>query len=261
MGKVDPFRALVGLMEKLRGDGGCPWDREQTHESIRPYAIEEAYEVVDAIDRKDWPGLRDELGDLLLQVVFHAQMASEVGTFDIDGVIGAIHDKLVRRHPHVFRKDEGDEASTADQVLKKWSKIKEKEGREHLLDGIPGTLPALLRASRVGEKAASVGFDWKKAEEVRAKINEELDELSEVEGDPKRVEEEFGDLLFALTSLARHLGVDAESSLRLSTGKFETRFRWMEEEARKNGIELKGLSDRELDDLWNRAKEAITRRS
>jgi tetrapyrrole methylase family protein / MazG family protein len=254
--KRDPFGKLVDIMTRLRGEGGCPWDREQTHESIRPYCIEEAYEVVDAIDRKEWDELRDELGDLLLQVVFHAQMAKEAGTFDIDGVITAITEKLIRRHPHVFRKEEGDAVENSDQVLEKWAKIKKKEGREHLLDGIPRNLPALLRASRVGEKAASVGFDWKRPEEVRAKVMEELDELAQTKNDRVRREEEFGDLLFALTSFARHLDVDAESSLRLATEKFEKRFRWMEDEVRKKGVELSQLDAKELDLLWNRAKES-----
>lgn len=255
--KADPFGRLVETMEKLRGKGGCPWDREQTHESIRAYCIEEAYEVVDAIDHKNWPQLRDELGDLLLQVVFHAQMAKETGTFSIRDVLRAIQEKLIRRHPHVFRKAEGDAVKNAEQVLEKWAKIKKGEGRRHLLDGIPKHLPALLRASRIGEKAGSVGFDWKSAEEVRAKVKEELGELARSRKNPARLEEEFGDLLLALTSLARHLGVDAESSLRCATEKFEKRFRWMEDEARKKGVELAELNAQELDKLWNRAKRAM----
>lgn len=244
-------------MARLRAPGGCPWDREQSHESIRPYAIEEAYEVVDAIDQKDWNLLRDELGDLLLQVVFHAEMAQADGRFAIEDVVTAISEKLVRRHPHVFRKEEGDGVKDSTHVLEKWSKIKEKEGRKNLLDGIPGTLPALLRASRMGAKAATVGFDWKTPDQVREKINEELDELSEAK--PSEREEEFGDLLFAITSFARHLRVDAESSLRKAANKFESRFRWMEEEARRTKVELPDLDAQELDQLWNQAKKALSK--
>jgi tetrapyrrole methylase family protein / MazG family protein len=255
--KRDSFRRLLETMAKLRAEGGCPWDREQTHESIRAYCIEEAYEVVDAIDHKNWDQLRDELGDLLLQVVFHAQMAEEAGTFDMEDVISAIQEKLIRRHPHVFRKEKGDEVENSGQVLEKWAKIKKSEGRRHLLDGIPKYLPALLRASRVGEKAGSVGFDWKSAEEVRAKIDEELAELNQVQESVSQTEEELGDLLFALTSYSRHLGVDAEASLRLATEKFEKRFRWMEEEASKQGKELSELTPIQLDQLWNQAKKSV----
>lgn len=249
------FKKLVEIMAQLRAPGGCPWDREQTPESIRPYCLEEAYEVVEAIDEGDPSKLRDELGDLLLQVVFHAQFGKEKGHFDINGVVEGISEKLIRRHPHVFRRAEGDEVSSSDEVLGRWAKIKKKEGREHLLDGIPRALPALLRATRMGEKAQSVGFDWGTSDEVFKKVEEETEELRQAAGDRTKVEEELGDLLFTLTSFARHAQIDAETALRLATQKFERRFTWMEKESRKNNKELSDLSADELDRLWNRAKK------
>ncbi|HLG18939.1 MAG TPA: nucleoside triphosphate pyrophosphohydrolase [Bdellovibrionota bacterium] len=254
MNAGEKFNRLVEIMARLRGPDGCPWDREQTPESIRPYCIEEAYEVVEAIDEGDPKKLSEELGDLLLQVVFHARFGEEKNQFNVEGVIDSINEKLVRRHPHVFRRNKGDEASTPDEVLEKWAKIKKLEGRKHLLDGIPKALPALLRATRMGEKAGGVGFDWPDAEGVWKKVEEEMDELRAAKGDLKKTEEELGDLLYALTSLARHLKVDAESSLRMATEKFEKRFRWMEEEARKRGEELAELTADELDRLWNQGK-------
>ncbi len=244
-------------MRRLRSPDGCPWDRKQTHESIRPYCLEEAYEVVEAIDEGDRKKLCDELGDLLLQVLFHAQLAVEESTFSIDDVIDSIHSKLIRRHPHVFRREEGDLVDSAEEVLEKWSKIKKDEGRKHLLDGIPSALPALLRATRMGEKAGSIGFDWKSREEVSKKVSEELEELREAGNDSERVEEELGDLLFALTSYARHAKVDAETALRLATEKFDRRFRWMEQVAQKNDRELSTYSAKELDQLWNEAKSSV----
>jgi tetrapyrrole methylase family protein / MazG family protein len=254
MSVSETFARLVEIMAQLRGDGGCPWDREQTHETIRPYCLEEAYEVVEAIDENDAQKLRDELGDLLLQVVFHSQLATEEGTFSVEDVIRSINEKLIRRHPHVFQKDAGFHAKNPDEVLENWSKIKKKEGREHLLDGIPHALPALLRATRMGEKAATVGFDWPDAGEVWKKVDEEIEELRSARSRDEQ-ERELGDLFFALTSLARHLGFDAESSLRKATEKFDRRFRWMEKEARSTRKkELSELSPAELDALWNRAK-------
>ncbi|MFH1018776.1 MAG: nucleoside triphosphate pyrophosphohydrolase [Pseudomonadota bacterium] len=254
MASAREFEKLVEMMRRLRGPGGCPWDREQTSESIAPYCLEEAYEVVDAIEGGERAKLRDELGDLLLQVVFHSQMAKEEGSFDIHDVARAINEKLIRRHPHVFRKGKGDQASSPEAVLKKWAKIKNREGRKHLLDGIPSAMPALLRATRIGEKAASVGFDWKGAKAVWKKVEEELNELRKARGKREAVMEELGDLLLALTSLARHLKVDAELALRRATKKFERRFRWMEEKVRVSGKELSDLTAKELDRLWNQSK-------
>ena len=251
----EKFSKLVEVMRKLRAPDGCPWDREQTHESIRPYCLEEAYEVVEAIDEGDMARLKDELGDLLLQVVFHAQMASERSAFTIDDVADAIVQKLIRRHPHVFRRADGDQVSSAGEVLERWAKIKKKEeGRENVLDGIPTALPSLLRAARIGEKAATVGFDWKSAADVWKKVEEELAETKAVGSDPAKLEEEFGDLLFALSNLARHLHLDAESATRMAVQKFERRFRWMEQQSRVEGKDLAYRTAEELDSLWNRAK-------
>jgi len=251
------FAHLVEIMAELRSSHGCPWDRAQNHASIRPYCIEEAYEVVEAIEEGDPMKLREELGDLILQVVFHAQLAKEARTFDIHDVLQSINEKLVRRHPHVFQEQVGKKVTTPEEVLEKWADIKRREGREHLLDGIPKALPALMRATRVGEKAKSVGFDWKTAQEVWRKVEEELLEVKEVEKDSNKIEEEFGDLLFALVSLARHLKIDAESSLRKATFKFEKRFQWIEKESQRQGHELSDLDPQQLDALWNRAKREM----
>lgn len=253
------FSDLVKLMERLRAPGGCPWDREQTYESLRRFVIEEAYEVVDAIDRGDRAELAEELGDHLLQAVFLAQLGREEGSFTIDDSIQAIHDKLVRRHPHVF----GDvEAHDAETVLANWEKLKHAEKGEKeqsFFDGIPSGLPALMKANRITEKAARVGFDWSRADDVFAKIREEVDELEEAVGEKEpseRVTEELGDLLFSMANLARKLGVDAEHALQDANWKFIRRFEAMERVAKQ---ESRGLEDRsldELDALWEQIKRA-----
>jgi tetrapyrrole methylase family protein / MazG family protein len=248
----DEFARLVEIMARLRGPDGCPWDKEQTSASIAPYCLEEAFEVVEAIDEGDPKKLCEELGDLILQVVFHAEMAKAEGRFTINDVLKSINEKLIRRHPHVFRKNEV-QATTSKEVLENWSAIKKKEGRKNLLDGIPKALPALLRATRMGEKAATVGFDWKNADEVWPKLHEEMEEIRQA-GDASETEEEFGDFLFAAASLARHLKIDPESALRKATEKFDRRFRKMEEEATRRNVQLKDLSAAELDELWNQAK-------
>lgn len=258
MSAQQQFDRLVEIMTELRSENGCPWDLEQTHASIRAYCIEEAYEVVEAIDENDMEKLREELGDLLLQVVFHAQMAQESGSFTIQEVLNSINEKLVRRHPHVFDPKRKGEMKTPSEVLEKWADIKKSEGRKNLLDGIPKTMPALLRAARVGEKASSVGFDWKDAAQVWEKVMEELGEVKEVTNKPKKLEEEFGDLLFALANLSRHLKLDAENSLRTATDKFEKRFRWMESKARDQGKELAGFSPSQWEDLWEQAKKEFS---
>jgi len=253
---VNLFSRLLEIMHTLRSPGGCPWDREQTHASLKPYCIEEAYEVVDAIEAGNDQELASELGDLLLQVVFHAQLAKEDGRFSMVEIIQSISEKLIRRHPHVFRKEAGDEVGNAKEVVGRWADIKKTEGKKQLLDGIPEALPALLRATRVGDKAASVGFDWRRQEDVWEKIREETEELTQARGDAKKEEEEFGDLLFALTNVARHLKIDPETSLRKATQKFERRFRKMEELCVLQGNEVKDCSYEELDDLWNQVKRA-----
>jgi nucleoside triphosphate diphosphatase len=219
---------LVAVMRRLLDPGGCPWDREQTFESLRRYVLEEACEVIDAIDGGDRKALREELGDLLLQVVFQAELARREGAFAIDDVVAGIVDKLVTRHPHVFGHLD---AKTADEVLRNWEKIKasEKKGRG-ILGGVPRSLPALTRAQRVGEKVSRVGFDWEDQRGSRAKVAEEIGELNRAieAGDKKHIEEELGDVLFALVNLARHVDVDAEGALRRTIDKFGRRFAHVE---------------------------------
>lgn len=247
----------VALMARLRGPGGCPWDREQTFDTIKRFTLEETYEVFDAIERRAWPELKDELGDLLLQVLFYAQMAADEGRFTIADVAENLNAKLIRRHPHVF----GDAvAADATAVLRNWEQIKREEKKAKpanasMLDDIPRTMPATLEASKIGSKAAKVGFDWPDSSGLFAKMDEELAELMvEVEaGKTDKIEEEFGDLLFTAMNLARHLKVDPESALRRTNAKFRTRFRRMEEEA--GGSEaFERLSLSEMEESWIRVK-------
>ena len=249
----------AAIMARLRAADGCPWDREQTFDSIKPYTLEETYEVFDAIERRAWPELKDELGDLLLQVLFYAQMAAEAGYFDLRDVAENLNAKLIRRHPHVF----GDvQATDSSAVLRNWEQIKVEEKKAanseaSLLDGIPRSMPATLEATKLGSKAAKVGFDWPDANGLFAKLAEEIAELrAEIErNDAERVEAEFGDLLFTAMNLARHLKVDAESALRRSNAKFRARFAAMERAA-GGSTALETLSAAELDRLWEEAKAA-----
>ena len=258
------FPSLVELMRRLLAPDGCPWDREQDYASLRKYVLEEACEVIDAIDRGKPADLMDELGDLSLQVVFLSELARRDRAFGPDDVVRAICDKLVRRHPHVF----GDATvASPDEVVKNWDAIKrqEKQGRP-LLDGIPRALPALLRATRLGEKVARVGFDWPDARGSREKVAEELGELDEAVagGDRARIEAELGDLLFALVNFARHHGVDAEEALRGTTDRFRARFDHVEQRVKEmhgdwprdeHDKPTSGLALEELDGYWNEAKE------
>jgi tetrapyrrole methylase family protein/MazG family protein/ATP diphosphatase len=252
---------LVALMRRLLGPGGCPWDREQSLESLRKYVLEEAYEVVDAIDSKNRDALREELGDLLLQVVFQAELARAEGSFAIDDVVAAIVDKLVRRHPHVFG---GETATSSEEVLENWEKLKAKEkGARGILSGVPRSMPSLTRAQRIGEKVARVGFDWPEAKGSRAKIAEELKELDAAiaQGDRNAMEEELGDTLLALVNLARHLSLDAEGALRRAIDKFIDRFSHVEKRVReKHGgweaQEASPLTLEILDGYWQEAKRA-----
>jgi tetrapyrrole methylase family protein/MazG family protein len=252
------FDELVALMLTLRGPNGCPWDRKQTLESLKPFIVEESYEVVDAIDRNDRQALAEELGDFLLQAVFVAELTREEGSFDIYDVITTIHDKLVRRHPHVF----GDvEAKDAEQVLVNWEKLKNEERKaenKSVLAGVPQSLPALLKASRLTEKAARVGFDWRHAEDVFAKIEEEVGELREAvdANDPQETHDEIGDLLFSITNIARKLGVNAEEALQSTNRKFMRRFQSMESVVRAQGRNLDQLTLEQMDALWDQAKAA-----
>jgi nucleoside triphosphate diphosphatase len=274
---ADPTAALAKLLEvmaRLRDPAnGCPWDREQTFATIAPYTIEEAYEVADAIARNDTIDLRDELGDLLFQVVFHARMAQERGWFGFNDVAASIHDKLIRRHPHVF----GDAVfENAAEQTSNWEEHKAREraaaaarrgeGSSSVLGDVPQALPALMRAAKLGKRAARTGFDWPDATGVRAKLDEELAELdaeiaqrathaSASEPDPK-ITEELGDALFTLVNLGRHLHVDAEEALRAANRKFENRFRHMESLARARGLALDALSPAQWEALWLEAKTA-----
>src|ERR1051325_2716697 len=238
------FDDLFRLMQRLRGPEGCPWDRKQTLPDLKPFVIEEAYEVVDAIDRDDRAALMEEVGDMLLEAVFIAEITREEGTFDIYDSITAIHDKLVRRHPHVF----GDvEAGDAEQVLVNWEKLKSEERKAEnkgVLSGVPGSLPALLKASRLTEKAARVGFDWRRTEDVFEKLEEEIGELREAidSGDEQQVHDEIGDLLFTIANIARKLNVNAEEALQSSNRKFRRRFESMESVVRRDGRNLDQLT-------------------
>lgn len=252
------FDDLVALMTTLRGPGGCPWDRKQTLTDLKPYVIEEAYEVVDAIDRDDRGALVEEIGDLLLEAVFVAEITREAGSFDIYDSITAIHDKLVRRHPHVF----GDvEAGDAEQVLVNWEKLKSEERKaekKSVLSGVPQSLPALLKASRLTEKASRVGFDWRRTDDVFDKLDEEMGELREAvaSGDASKVHEEIGDLLFTIANIARKVNVNAEEALQSTNRKFQSRFTSMESRVHERGQNLDQLTLEEMDGLWDEAKAA-----
>ena len=255
------IQKLLEVMARLRDpDTGCPWDVQQDFASVAPYTIEEAYEVADAIQRGDLVALRDELGDLLFQVVFHARMAEEAGAFDFDDVAAGISDKMLRRHPHVF--GSADEVA-AGQSAGAWEQIKASEragsSDESALAGVAIALPALKRAEKLGKRASRVGFDWPDRQGVRDKIREELGELEEAVGsrDADDIDEEFGDLLFAVVNLARHLDVDPEMSLTAANHKFEERFRNMEEAVVASGRKLKDLSLETLDQEWRAAKKRL----
>ena len=252
---------LLEVMASLRNpENGCPWDCQQDFGSIAPYTVEEAYEVADAIEREDFVALKGELGDLLFQVVFHARMAEEGGFFDFDEVAGAIADKMLRRHPHVFG-DAGERA--AGPVKGSWEKIKADERAKNpdssALAGVARALPALKRAQKLGKRAGTVGFDWPDKKGVRAKIREELKELEAAVGARSKadIDEEFGDLLFAVVNLARHLDVDAEKALTSANGKFERRFRDMEDAVTKTGKPLGDHTLESLDKAWRAAKKRV----
>jgi MazG family protein len=255
----EKFQQLVGIMARLRAPGGCPWDREQTFDSIKPFTLEETYEVLDAIDRHDWKNLAEELGDFLLQAVFYAQMASEQELFGIEDALDAINQKLTRRHPHVF----GDEtAQSADDVKKIWGEVKAAEKRdkgkpeEGLLHSVPRTLPALVEAQQIASRAAHVGFDWENPEQVIEKLHEELAELDEARRNAAQsdLEDEIGDLLFVLVNLARFVKVDPEQALRGTNAKFRKRFGFIERKLAERGKKLEDSNIREMEALWQEAK-------
>jgi tetrapyrrole methylase family protein/MazG family protein len=255
---------LIQIMARLRGPGGCPWDREQTHQSIRHNLIEECYEAIDALDAGDTDAFKDELGDLLLQVVFHSQMASEDGKFDFDAVAKSINDKLVRRHPHVFGTTK---ARNSAEVLQQWEAIKKMEKSAASIvryEDLPKHLPALLKADKMQRKVARVGFDWKHVKDVVAKVEEEVREVKGAmkSKNRKQFEEEVGDLLFAVVNLARFENLQAEELLNRSTAKFVKRFQMIEKAVHASGRELEDCTPEELDALWESAKRKLhSRRS
>ncbi len=255
------FQTLADIVARLRAPGGCPWDREQTHQSLTPFLIEETYEVVEQIDANSMPGLREELGDILLQVMLHSEIASEEGHFTVADVIEGLVNKLIRRHPHVF----GDaEARTAEEVAARWEVLKSEERQgASLMEGVPANLPALTYAQRTQGRAANVGFDWPNVDGVLEKVAEEAGELAEAheasggeKADEVRahLEWEFGDLLFSLVNLARWMDIDAETALRHANRRFVTRFRSMEDTARERGEDFSVMSLEQMDTLWEEAK-------
>jgi MazG family protein len=250
---ADKFLKLLKIMKKIRND--CPWDKEQTHQSLRQYIVEEAYEVIETIDHGRWNDLSEELGDLLLQIVFQSAIAEEKNQFNIDTILDKINNKMINRHPHVFDEMKVD---SSKEVKDNWEYIKiHQEKRQSLLSGIPKTAPALLRAQRIQEKASMVDFDWYKASDVLDKLQEELDELKEVVQKKKRkeIEEEIGDLLFTLVNVARFFKVTAEDALRTSNEKFVRRFTFIENHYDKDYDRIKRASLEELDQIWEKSKE------
>jgi ATP diphosphatase len=254
--------ALLAIMQRLRApEGGCPWDVEQSFATIAPYTIEEAYEVAGAIEDEEWASLKDELGDLLFQVVFHARMAEERNLFDFHDVVGAITDKMIRRHPHVF--GDRNDIRTADEQTVAWEEHKQRERASStlgLLDDVPRALPALLRAVKLQKRAASVGFDWDSAPKVVEKIAEEARELVEAQtegADAAKLEEEMGDLLFAVSNLARHLKIDPETALRKANAKFVRRFAVIEKTLAARGSSTAAASLEEMEEIWQAAKGEV----
>lgn len=241
---------LIAIMDRLLGEGGCPWDREQTHTSLARYLIEETYEVLEAIQDGDMNKLREELGDLLLQVVFHSALASREGSFQFDDVARAETHKMINRHPHVFGNMD---LKTSDDVLNNWEQFKKQEGKNRLLEGIPGFLPALMRAEKMQEKAARVGFDWPSVDGALEKFKEEVEELSRAQSVPE-LEEEMGDVFFALVNVARLKNIEPEQALQASNDKFNRRISFIEDQLKLGGQEFHDLTLKELDAIWDQAK-------
>jgi MazG family protein len=255
----EKFQRLVEIMARLRGPGGCPWDREQTFDTIKPYTLEETYEVLDAIDRREWQELAEELGDFMLQAVFYAQMAAEHELFRIDDALDAINQKLIRRHPHVFGEES---AETAGDVKRIWGEVKAAEKKDKgtadqtLLGGVPRALPALVEAQQIASRAAGVGFDWENPEQVIEKLHEELGEFEEARRNASQdeLEDEVGDLLFVLVNLARFVKVDPEQALRRTNAKFRKRFGFIERRLLAQGKSLQEANIEEMEALWQEAK-------
>ena len=252
---ADSYIELLGVLRKLRGPGGCAWDREQTSESLVPYLLEETYEIIEAIEEGDIEALKEELGDLTLHILFQAELAREAGKFEIGDFLKHISEKLIHRHPHVFDKQNNNQDSDLNMS---WEKAKQKEKkRKNLLDGVPKKLPALIRARRIQEKAANVGFDWKEIQQVWDKVEEELTELKEVvaEKDPEKIKDEMGYVLFSLVNLSRFLEISPEDALRMTISKFETRFAKVEKELKKRGKDFSDSNLEEMDEIWNSVKK------
>lgn len=254
MDVAQQFAKLVEIMARLRSPEGCPWDREQTHQSLRPYLLEETYEVLEALDQQQNGELCKELGDLLLQVVFHAQIAGEASSFTLSEVIAGITEKLIRRHPHVFGETK---VNSAAEQRTLWEKLKKTEGKISVIDGVPAALPALQRAQRLQQKAGAAGFDWENVDQVIAKFNSELAELQQArrDGDARQLEDEFGDVLFSLVAVGRWLGLNAEDALRQACNKFSRRFRLVENKLAAAGEHFDSAPLEKLEALWEEAKE------
>lgn len=252
------FEKLVWIMDRLREEGGCPWDKEQTRESLKPYIIEEAHEVLEAMDEGDAEKIKEELGDLLFQVVFQARLAKELGQFEISDVLDKLCQKMIRRHPHVFG---GQKLDTSKEVLANWEETKRLEKGENnsksIVEGVPRSLPSLLRAHRIQDKASRVGFDWPAAEDALKKVEEEVAELCRAisSGSEEEAAREIGDLFFALTNVARLLKINPEESLQSTIDRFIKRFKYIEDSLKKQGKDLKGSTLEEMDALWEQAKK------
>jgi MazG family protein len=255
------FRRLVQIMDELREQ--CPWDKKQTIGTLRPLTIEETYELADAITEGDWKGIKEELGDMLLHIVFYARIGKEQGQFTLEEVINGICDKLVARHPHIYGSTAQEglvDVKDEEDVKRNWEQLKLREGKKSVLGGVPVSLPATIKATRLQEKAGKVGFEWDETAQVWEKVKEEMEELQEAValGDASRIEEEFGDLAFSLVNYARFLHIDAENALERTNRKFIHRFTRMEEEARSNGRSLADMTLQEMDGLWNAIKQQKT---
>lgn len=248
---MEKFKSLLDIMYRLRKE--CPWDKEQTHESIKSATLEESYEVIDSIDKKDYNELKSELGDLLLHIVFHSVIAEENDEFTIDDVIDSISQKLIRRHPHIFSDTV---VNSKEDIMRNWESIKLTEGRKSVLEGVPQNLPELHKAFRIQEKVSKIGFDWKNKSDVWAKVLEEIDELkvAEQSGELSKVEEEIGDLFFSLVNYSRFLKVNPENSLRRTNNKFIKRFQYIEEKVKAEGKDITNCGLEEMDKFWNESK-------
>jgi tetrapyrrole methylase family protein/MazG family protein len=253
--ELDKFETFRTIVERLRGEGGCPWDRRQTHDSLKKYLVEESYEVLEAIDRNDMPSLSEELGDLWLQIMLHSQIAAESGEFSLEDVLRSINTKMITRHPHVFG---GQEIADAEEASISWQEIKEREkgSSQSLLEGIPGSLPALAYSQTVGGRVAAIGFDWEKDDDIIDKLVEEIEELKNA-ATPEERNHEFGDVLLVLSSVARRMDIDLESALRQANARFTRRFQYIEGICRERGLDLRGMKLAEMNEIWDEAKRVV----